>query len=126
MPASYVIDKERGLVISKGTGRYTADDGLAHQTALAADPNFQSTFNQLLDFTEVTQLVLNTDSIRMLATRHVFSEQSRRAFLVTNKLAIGLTNMFAAYREIAGGKEQMKIFEDREEAMQWLMGKPSC
>jgi len=125
MPASYVIDKERGLVISTGTGRYTADDGIAHQAALAADPDFQSTFNQLLDFTEVTQVVLNTDAIRQLAQRHVFSEQSRRAFLVTNKLEIGLSRMFAAYREIAGGKEQMKIFEDREEAMQWLMEKPS-
>jgi hypothetical protein len=122
MPASYVIDKERGLVISKGTGRFTPEDGFAHQNALAADENFDNTFNQLLDFSEVTEVVLNTDSIRQLAERHVFSEHSRRAFLVNSNLVIGLSRMFAAYREIAGGKEQMRIFEDWDEAMHWLLG----
>ena len=123
MPATYSIDKERRLVLTKGFGRYIEEDGLAQRKALLGDENFDNTFNQLLDFTEVTQIVLNTDSIRVLAEANVFSEHSRRAFVVTNKLQIGLTRMFTAYRELAGGKEQMRVFEDREEAMQWLLEK---
>jgi len=121
MPASYVIDKERGLVISKATGMFTGADAEAHQKALLADENFQSSFHQLLDLSGMSQLVLSSHWVKQLAERSIFSEKSRRAFLVSGQLPIGMSRMFATYREIAGGREQIKIFEDREEAMRWLM-----
>lgn len=122
MPCSYVIDAERHLVISAGVGTLTAAEALEHQQRLAADPAFHNDFSQLLDFTDLTDLDISADWIRHLAERSLFSRNSRRAFLVNSALAVGMSNMYASFREFAGGEEEMKIFRDRDEAMRWLAG----
>jgi hypothetical protein len=55
-----------------------------------------------------------------LARIDVFSAKSRRAFFAPSLLAFGMSRMFIAFREGSGGQEQMKVFSDRKEALQWL------
>ncbi len=122
MPGDYVIDAERGLVISTGRGVVTRKDFVEHQARLLADPAFQPSFHQLIDLTAVTRVELSGHDIEDLASRPVFSASSRRAWLVPRPEIFGLVRMFQTYRELHGGGEQIRIFSGREEALGWLLG----
>ena len=120
MACSYEIDRRQKLVISAASGLLTAEEIFAHQAKLATDQNFHPDFFQILDFTAVTGLKVTTSDVQRLAQRKLYSDQARRAFVATNPLQVGLIRMFETYRELAGGREQMKIFSDRAEALRWL------
>jgi hypothetical protein len=123
MPCNYLIDVERRLVITSAWDVVTSAEALEHQNKLAADKAFQPEFCQLLDCTRITKLAINLPMIRRLATRSFFSRQSRRAFVVKGKMAYGVARMFQSYREVFGGPEQIRIFEDRDEALEWLLNR---
>jgi hypothetical protein len=120
MACSYEIDKVRRLVISTGSGFLTAEEIFAHQARLANDDNFSPDFFQLLDFTAVTSLRIDTHDVQRLAERRLYSDQARRAFVATSTLQVGLIRMFETYHELAGSREQMRIFSNRDEALRWL------
>ncbi len=122
MEKPYFIDRENRLVITTHTGVITEGFFLHHQSALLADPEFDASFNQLVDLTDTTGVELSPEFMRRMAERHVFSPQSRRAVVTPKKEIFGLTRMFQSYRELVGGKEQIQIFEDRDEALRWLAG----
>ena len=122
MPSSYKIDKENRLVISTGTGVLTMADALEHQKQLLKDPDFERSFFQLLDFTQVTDLELSAEEIRNLAQATVFSANSRRAFLVNSDLKFGLARMFAVFRETFGEKG-IRVFRNLDDALDWVLGR---
>ena len=102
MPAEFYIDVPRRMVFSRGTGILTLADATAHMDGLLAHPDFCPEFHQLLDFSQVREIILTGDEIRSLAERNIFSPRSRRAFVISTDLHFGLARMFGAYREIAG------------------------
>jgi hypothetical protein len=55
MPAYFKIDKERRLVMSVAADVFTIDDALAHQEKLLKDPDFDPSFSQLWDLTQITK-----------------------------------------------------------------------
>jgi hypothetical protein len=57
-----------------------------------------------------------------LSEQQIFSPRSRRAFIAKSPLAFGLSRMFASLRELRGGEEQIRIFDNRDEALGWLLG----
>jgi hypothetical protein len=122
MPAFYKIDKDRRLVISSATGAFNKEDALGHQNRLRADPDFDPTYSQLMDFTHVTQILLTAVDVQQLALSNIFSKESRRAFLVANDLAFGLARMFEILRENAG-EHGIRIFRNLEEALDWVLSK---
>ncbi|MGC1619940.1 MAG: hypothetical protein WA765_15735 [Candidatus Acidiferrum sp.] len=122
MPAFYKIDKERRLVMSSGTGVFNKEDALSHQNRLLADPDFDPSYSQLLDFTHVAKIDLTAADIRLLAVRNIFLSESRRAFLVPNDLAFGLGRMYEILRE-AAGERGIRIFRNLEEALDWVLSK---
>jgi hypothetical protein len=122
MPALYKIDKERRLVMTTGAGILTMAESLAHQNKLANDSDFDPSFSQLMDFTQVTQIELSTNDIRRLAQRSIFSPQSRRAFIVPSATAYGLARMFEILRE-AAGEHGIGVFRSLEEALDWILSK---
>ncbi|MGH9741812.1 MAG: hypothetical protein ACRD51_05605 [Candidatus Acidiferrum sp.] len=122
MPAFYKIDKERKVVLSSGTGVFTKEDALSHQDRLVADPDFDSSYSQLLDFTHITRIDLTATDVQHLALRNIFSPQSRRAILVPTDLGFGLGRMFEILRENAG-EQGIRIFRNLEEALDWVLSK---
>ncbi len=120
MPATYVIDVARHLVISTGSGVVNDDDIRNHHAQLRRDPAFDPTFDQLTDFTGVTKVELSSETVRIIASEQIFAEHSRRAVVAPTTQIFGLARMFQAYRELSGGKESVQIFQDREEALLWL------
>ena len=120
MPASYVIDKHRRLVLSTASGVLTFQDCVRHQDQLINDPDFDPTYNQLLDFSEVTSIQLDELAIRFLMVRHVFSGQSRRAIIGSGEQFEEFAKKAMQLRKEYMGVESARMFSDREEAFRWL------
>ena len=121
MPVEYIIDKERRLVISTAWGPVTFAEARAHQERLRNDPDFHSEFNQFLDATGVTALDLSHEEAQTIARNSPhFAAVSRRAWVAPSPFIFGIGRMIGVYREIAGGTEQFRVFNDREQALKWL------
>lgn len=108
--------------MSSGNGVFDKEEAKAHRARLAADPDFDPSHSQLLDFTHVTQFDLTSADLRQLAEEDPFSRNSRRAFLVPNDLSYGLGRMYEIFRE-AGGEHGIRIFRNLEEALDWVLSK---
>ncbi len=122
MPSFYKIEKENRLVLSTGSGTFTMADALSHQQKLYSDPDFDPTFSQLVDFSHVTKIELNTEDVSVLARDHTFSSGSRRAILVTSDLAFTLANMFEAqYRN--AGETGIRVFRELDQALDWVLAR---
>ena len=122
MPSSYVIDKERKLVITTAWGDCNADDVLEFRKQVLKDRDFDPSFSQLADFTGVTKVDVSPDEVRMLATKSPFSTQSRRALVADNQMIFGLSKMFGILRNLRGEK-LIRVFRTRNEALDWLLEK---
>jgi len=120
MPCSYVIDKPRRLVLTAGWDVVTFDEAMAHQDQLLADPAFSSEYSQLIDLTRVTSIPIDVGQVRQLAQRNVFGRESFRALVGTTLVAYGMLRMLQAFREMAGGEEQVAVFHDLPSALRWL------
>ena len=119
MPADFFIDVGSGVVFSKAIGVLTRADILRHREGLLHHPAFRPTFNQLLDFREVTRVALSGEQIRELAQRTVFSAHSMRAFVASSEELYGVGRMFSIYREIEG-EAGVKIYREMNGALSWL------
>jgi hypothetical protein len=122
MPAFYKIDKERKLVMSSGSGVLTLEDILTHQERLLRDPEFEASFSQLSDLTQVTKVDMTADQVRLAAKKDLFSPRSRRALVVRNDLQYGLARMFEMYRDSAG-EVGIRVFRNLDEALDWVLPK---
>ena len=121
MPVEYVIDKERRLVITTASGRVTFAEARAHQERLRNDPDFRPEFNQFLDATAVTALDISSEEAKTIGRNSPhFASASRRAWVAASPFLFGIGRMIAVYREMAGGTEQFRVFNDREQALKWL------
>ena len=120
MPAFYKIDKAHKLVISTGSGVFNLVDGLAHQDQLLKDPDFDPSYSQLLNFTNVSTVDLSAEDVRKLAERRVFWPCARRAILVADELGFGFARMFEMLRESAGD-EGIRVFRSLDDAIEWIL-----
>ena len=125
MPSFYKIDKERRFVPSSGNGILNREEALAHQVRLLSDPDFDPSYSQLVDFTQITQFDLSAEDIRRMAQRKVFCPDSRRAILVPDELACGLGRLFEMLRNTAG-ERGIRVFRNLEEALDWVLSKPEA
>ena len=119
MPAFYKIDKEHKVVLSTASGVFDLAAAAAHQDQLLADPDFDPSYSQLLDFSHVTSVQINADDVRKLAQRNMFWPCARRALLVTSDLEFGFGRMFQMLRENAGEKG-IRVFRNLEDALKWI------
>src|ERR1700688_540611 len=122
MPFSYKIDKERRLMMSTASGVITMAEALAHQEELLKDPEFDPSFGQLGDATQVTGVELSSSDLRALSQTRVHSPNSRRAILVSGDLVFGLARMFGIFREMMG-ETGIRVFRNLEDALEWVLAK---
>jgi hypothetical protein len=119
MPAFYKIDKEHRVVLSTASGVFDLAAALAHQDQLLADPDFDPTYSQLLDYSHVTDVRIDANDVRKLAERSVFWPCSRRAMYVTRDIEYGFARMFEMLRENAGEKG-IRVFRSLDDALTWI------
>jgi len=115
----YSIDKQRRLILTTAEGSVMFDDIRGHQDRLLADPDFDASFDQLIDTTAVTKFDISANEARILAERPIVSPASRRAFVATEPYIFGIARMMEAYHE--GLKcADIQVFYSRAEALKWL------
>jgi hypothetical protein len=120
MPCESEVDPERRLVKVRAWDVVTYAELMAARLKFTRDPAFDPDFFQLYDLSEVKRAPITEDQVRQLATDAVFSSGSRRAFVASSAFSYGLTRMFATYREINGGREQIELFRSVAAAEEWL------
>jgi len=119
MLAFYKIDKEHRVVLSTASGVFDLAAALAHQDQLLVDPDFNPSYSQLLDYSHVTEVRIDTNDVRKLAERSVFWPCSRRAIYVTRDIEYGFARMFEMLRENAGEKG-IRVFRNLDDALTWI------
>ena len=118
MPIIHRIEPSYRMVYTRGYGVVTDEDILGHNRDLKADPDFDPTFNQLLDFTEAVEIKIQTETIQRIARRRIFDLSSQRAIVVDTALKFGLSRMFQNLR--LPEDENIRVFFDIVEARKWL------
>lgn len=119
MPCEFLIDTERRLVISRGTGSFRFDDFVKHMAILAPDPRFRPEFDHLVDGRGFEQFDVSAAQVQAMGSQSLFAPGSRRAFVVSSDHQFGLGRMFAAYREMKLNQTTM-VFRDMRDALAWL------
>ncbi len=102
--------------MSTGSGVLTMAEAMAHQNNLRKHPDFDPSFSQLVDLSNVTKVELSHTDMMLFAQASIFSPNSRRAFLVSGDTAYGLARMFAILRDNAGEKG-IQVFRDLDSAL---------
>ena len=119
MNLRYSIDKQRRLILTTAEGRVMFDDIRGHQDRLLANPDFDPSFDQLIDATAATNLEISADEARALANRRIFSPKSRRALVATEPHIFGLGRMMEIYHEGLKSAD-VHVFYSMDAALNWL------
>jgi hypothetical protein len=107
------------LIVTTAEDCVTFDDARGHQDRLLADPDFDPSFDQLIDASHVTNIDLSADEVRILASRRVVSPESRRAIVAAKPHIFGLGRMMEIFHEDLGYADA-QVFYSIDEAMKWL------
>jgi len=119
MPCEFLIDTDRRLVISRGTGTFRYADFLEHMEKLGPDPRFRPQFDHVVDCRKFELVDLTFTQVEEMGRQSIFAATSRRAFVVSSDIQFGLSRMFATFREVKRGQVTM-VFRDMREATDWL------
>jgi len=120
MPCSYVIDRERRLVVSTAWDRVTFAEVMIHQDQLRSDPAFDPNFNQLVDATAVDGVDASVEEVKKAASRRTFSSSALRAFVATNPEVFGIGRLLGAHMGMGRVPQQVHVFYDIPSALKWL------
>jgi hypothetical protein len=118
LPVTYTIERERRLVLSVASGVVTAEEFLEHGKRLGEDPDFEPSFDQILDLRAATPIELPTAALKGMASLRLFGAGSRRALVAPRDLVFGLARMYESLR--ADAPESLRSFRTIEEARRWL------
>ena len=118
LPASYIIDTDRKLVITRIWGAATEDEIFDHGQRLRNDPQFQPDFRQLVDMSELTEIRVGSGLIRNASRNQFFAPGVRRAVVANSEAAFGMARMYAIASEEAG--QTIQVFRDLSAAKAWL------
>jgi hypothetical protein len=119
MPADYKIEKSKKMVFSLAYGNLTDQDVFMHQGKLRTDPDFDPSFSQLVDCTNVTQIDnLSLKALYALAERDPFGLGSQRAFVAPHNPDY---DVFRLYELLTTAHEDVVVvFRDMEETYKFL------
>jgi hypothetical protein len=116
MPCAYRIDKDLKSVTSRWTGTATDVDVQRYREDLLNDPEFDRSYDQLIDFSDVTAFRVTLKLIQTVARNRIFGETSRTAIVAPEDVAFGSSRAFQAY----SASHVVMVFRDLEEARRWL------
>jgi hypothetical protein len=117
MKVRYSIDKQRRLILTTAEGNVLFDDIKGHQDRLLADPDFDVSFDQLIDTTAAAKIGISAAEARVLAERRIVSPESRRAIVATEPHIFGLGRMMEIYHEPLG---YVQVFYSMDKAVKWI------
>jgi hypothetical protein len=119
MPVDYKIDTSKKMVFSMAYGNLTDQDVLANLDKLCNDPDFDPSFSQLIDCTNVTHIdELSNEAIYTLADRNPFGLGSLRAIVAPQNPEF---NTFRIYELLTTvHPDVVVVFKNMEDAYEFL------
>ena len=124
MPISHTLDQTRGQMRTTVTGPVTADEILTHFETARREQAL--TYAELIDARGATEPIISVAEVWRVASAvrksQVGQNLGRRAVIVTNDAAFGMTRMFAA---LVSDSFPMNVFRDQKEAEKWLSESPA-
>ncbi len=118
MVLSYRIDKSLGLVFATAQSALTRQDILTYFQKLREDPDFNPSYNSLIDLRDLIEHPMSAGDIKMISGYRVFNQESRRAVVAEKDVSFGMARMYEMRR--GAGVDQIKVFRDMSEARRWL------
>jgi hypothetical protein len=118
MPASYQIDTANRLIVIKLSEKITEQEIINDRERLAADPQFDPTFSQLIDLRNAWQVESPTATINKLAQSSLFKAGVKKAIIAHDDLAFGLSRMYELLS--LDLNQQTMIFHEIDKALEWL------
>jgi len=120
MPIRYTIDKSRRLVVSTISGILTFAEARAHQDSLTQDPEFDRSFDQIIESLQAEGIELTSEEVRAIASRSVFSPTSKRALVAVSPTFFGVARMMQSYHELVHTGTRIEVFRTMADAYRWL------
>lgn len=123
MPYRYWIDTARRLVFYRFDGIVTRDDLLRAGEASAADPRYQVGFDELADYSGITESKVASEDVRDLIESvsvglDAHGPRWRIAIAAPSDVAYGLSRMFEMLR--SESSEEVHVFRSLDEACAFL------
>jgi len=119
MPADYKIDTSKRVVFSIAYGNMTDQDVLTNLDKLCNDPDFDPSFSQLIDCTNITNIdELSNEAIYTLAAKNPFGLGSRRAFVAPQNPEYNTLRIYELLTTVH--PDVVVVFKDMEEAYEFL------
>ena len=119
MPVVLKIDRRRKVVYSAFYGKATDEEVAAHRDAIAADPDFDPTFSEIVDFTGVTEAALSEASLAAMAKNpSLFQEASVHIIVAPADLMFNLAAKYKAFARLS--RPNLFVVRTRAEAYQLL------
>lgn len=118
MPYAYQIDRRRRLVISRWWGVTTDEELIELYEHLRSDPQFDSSYSELVDVRDVERYETAGITIEAVARLRIFAPGVQRAAIAPSDVGFGLARMFATYAENQG--HLVEVFRSEREARDWL------
>lgn len=113
------IDSSRRVVYSAFYGKVSDAEFLQHRSAIRSDPDFKPHFNEIVDFTAVTETSLSEAALATLAARPSLFDKSVLHIVVAS--ADWVFQMAGKYKSMSrSSRPNFHIVRSREEAYQLL------
>jgi len=128
MPAVHTIDHDQKVIITTWEGepinQELSEAFKKYQSEIKEEPEYIQ-FNELVDFSGIRGIRLNSDGLRLLADIAAKSDttqvKTKLAIIVKPGLTFGLARMYEIYRNLNPKKsKEIKVFHDSSPALAWL------
>ena len=118
MPVEYRIDKLAGVVHTEAYGELTDEEALEYQRGLRANPDFDPSYREFFDFSEVEPFRITPQGIRSLASTSPWGDGAVRVFVAHRDCAFGMLRMHQGLLDSRA--QEVGVFRTVSEAWQWL------
>jgi hypothetical protein len=118
VPATYSIDSERKLVISRAWGVMTSADVREHRRSLRSDPLFDRTYRELIDMSGITEDLVDLGAKKEMSQDQLYAPGVQRAWVAPDDYPFAMARMYATAAEKRG--QTIGVFRTREAAEEWL------
>lgn len=128
MPAIHQVDHDARLITTIWKGD-TADLGLIYAldnylTNYKEDTELTS-YNELVDLSEIQHIKITFQELSKLAKMASRSNgvnvKTHLAIVTSSKMALTFAKMYVQYRKLTPGNKELKVFDNKLEALQWLI-----
>ncbi len=123
MPGTYKIDQKQNLITIHSTGVVTADDKIAQDKAIVADPKFKMNMNIICDLSaaiydwDLKEMDKFRSFVRRIGPR---IGKSKWAVIASGGATEHTAKIFSVLQESHDNVVKVKVFNDRQKAMNWI------